>query len=105
MRSKGQVRFITVSSRVQIAAAALVLAAVLLWAVVMAALTTGHFLSRAEQNALDRREAQVSKAEDSVSHYRNDLEAVAESLKRQRSSPPPNRSERLSPYFVLTQQT
>lgn len=31
--------------------------------------------------------------------------ALAESLKRQRSSPPPNRSERLSPYFVLTQQT
>lgn len=29
---------------------------------------------------------------------------LAESLKRQRSSPPPNRSERLSPYFVLTQQ-
>lgn len=31
--------------------------------------------------------------------------SLAESLKRQRSSPPPNRSERLSPYFVLTQQT
>ena len=30
---------------------------------------------------------------------------LAESLKRKRSSPPPNRSERLSPYFVLTQQT
>ncbi|MDN5515801.1 MAG: hypothetical protein L0G82_11245 [Pseudomonas sp.] len=30
---------------------------------------------------------------------------LAESLKQQRSSPPPNRSERLSPYFVLTQQT
>lgn len=30
---------------------------------------------------------------------------LAESLKRQHSSPPPNRSERLSPYFVLTQQT
>ncbi|MDG9978714.1 hypothetical protein [Ectopseudomonas oleovorans] len=30
---------------------------------------------------------------------------LAENLKRQRSSPPPNRSERLSPYFVLTQQT
>ncbi|PKQ43000.1 hypothetical protein CXP40_00210 [Pseudomonas sp. YY-1] len=30
---------------------------------------------------------------------------LAESLKRQRSSPPPNRSERLSHYFVLTQQT
>ncbi|WP_343350019.1 hypothetical protein [Pseudomonas sediminis] len=29
---------------------------------------------------------------------------LAESLKRQRSSPPPSRSERLSPYFVLTQQ-
>ncbi|SFO87555.1 hypothetical protein SAMN05216601_10349 [Ectopseudomonas composti] len=30
---------------------------------------------------------------------------LAESLKRQRSSPPPSRGERLSPYFVLTQQT
>ena len=68
VRSKGQVRFITVSSRVQIAAAALVLAAVLLWIGVMAAVTSGHFLSRAEQNALNRREAQVSQAEDSVSH-------------------------------------
>ena len=29
---------------------------------------------------------------------------LAESLKRQLSSPPPNRSKRLSPYFVLTQQ-
>ncbi|WP_261390595.1 peptidoglycan DD-metalloendopeptidase family protein [Caenibius sp. WL] len=82
VRSKGQVRFITVSSRVQIAAAALVLAAVLLWIGVMAAVTSGHFLSRAEQNALNRREAQVSQAEDSVSHYRNELKAAAESLRR-----------------------
>lgn len=29
---------------------------------------------------------------------------LAESLKRQLSSPPPSRSEQLSPYFVLTQQ-
>ncbi|MBZ9667232.1 hypothetical protein H3221_021060 [Pseudomonas sp. LMG 31766] len=29
---------------------------------------------------------------------------LAESLKRQHSSPPPGRSEQLSPYFVLTQQ-
>lgn len=36
-----------------------------------------------------------------LAHHLN----LAESLKRQRSSPPPNRSERLSPYFVLTQQT
>ncbi|MFV3388253.1 hypothetical protein ACNFCJ_23030 [Pseudomonas sp. NY15364] len=35
-----------------------------------------------------------------LAHHRD----LAESLKRQRSSPPPSRSERLSPYFVLTQQ-
>ena len=29
---------------------------------------------------------------------------LAESLKRQRSNPPPSRGEQLSPYFVLTQQ-
>ncbi len=29
---------------------------------------------------------------------------LAESLKRQRSNPPPSRGEKLSPYFVLTQQ-
>ncbi|WP_417704060.1 hypothetical protein [Pseudomonas sp.] len=30
---------------------------------------------------------------------------LAENLKRGRSSPPPNKSERLSPYFVPTAQT
>jgi hypothetical protein len=30
---------------------------------------------------------------------------LADNLKRQRSSPPPNRSERLSPCFVLVEHT
>ena len=82
MRSHGQVRFIKISSRMQVTLAAITLALVLTWLAVMFNLTSGHVLTRSEQMALNVREAKVESAEHQVSTYRNDLDALAESLRK-----------------------
>jgi len=83
MRSQGQVRFIKVTSRLQIAAAG---AAVLLlggWGVSMGAVAVGHYTSRYERWSLLDREAKVEKAESRVSAYRKNLGGVVDQASAQ----------------------
>lgn len=81
MRSQGQVRFIKISSRVQIAGAALAAALLMAWLVTMA--ITQYAATRDRVALLDR-EAKVATAESRVSEYRDDLGKVARDLdKRQ----------------------
>ena len=82
MRSQGQVRFITISSRLQIVAAAVVAALVLAWLVAMASIAIAQFRSTRDQVALLEREAKVASAESRVSDYRDDLGKVAQDLER-----------------------
>ncbi|MFC4253812.1 peptidoglycan DD-metalloendopeptidase family protein [Croceibacterium xixiisoli] len=82
MRSQGQVRFIKISTRVQIVAAALALSLVLAWLISMMAVAIGQFSARNEMAALLDREAKVASAESRVSAYRDDLESVGDDLQQ-----------------------
>ncbi len=82
MRSEGQVRFITISSRVQIAAAAIVLAIFAVWAVSMSVAGWTQYRATADRLLLLDREAKVATAEDRVDAYRGDIDAVASDLEK-----------------------
>ena len=84
MRSQGQVRFIKISSRFQVIAAAIAGMMLLAWLGTMATVAISHYLSTRERLALLDREAQVASAENRVGAYRKGLDSVASDLaKRQ----------------------
>jgi len=80
MRSQGQVRFIKVSSRLQIAGASVVAAALVAWAGTMATVAISQFIAQTERLALLEREAAVETAESRVATYRSNLDSVADDL-------------------------
>ncbi len=80
MRSQGQVRFIKISSRLQIAAAAVVAVLLLVWVVTMAGMAISQFVASRDRLALLSREAQVASAESRVGEYRDGLDNVASDL-------------------------
>jgi len=82
MRSQGQVRFIRVSSRIQIMGAALVALLLLAWLVTMAVMAISQYTATRDRLALLDREAKVATAESRVSEYRNDLGKVAKDLEK-----------------------
>ena len=84
MRSQGQVRFITISSRVQMIAAAVVVAALLAWAISFAAMGWSQYRAQADRWSLLEREAKVARSEERVNAYRDNLSDVTADLaKRQ----------------------
>lgn len=84
MRSQGQVRFIKLSSRLQMRVAGLVGVLLLAWLVSMVGMGVSQYLAARDRLSLLDREAKVTSAETRVSEYRNDLKGVAEDLgKRQ----------------------
>ena len=85
MRSQGQVRFIRISSKLQMTAAAVVAGVVLAWAVAMAVMIALQFGSTSERLALLEREAKVASAESRVSAYRKDMDQVASDLERRQT--------------------
>jgi murein DD-endopeptidase MepM/ murein hydrolase activator NlpD len=82
MRSHGQVRFVTITSRMQIAAASLVVAVIGGWGLSMAVMAVSQYQARSERLSLIERAAAVAKAEDRVSTYRGDIESVAVDMQR-----------------------
>ncbi len=82
MRSQGQVRFIKLSSRVQMMAAGLVAALVLVWLASLAAMAISSYLSTRDRLSLLDREARVTTAESRVSAYRGDLGKVTDDLQK-----------------------
>lgn len=82
MRSQGQVRFIRISSQLQMTAAAIVALLLLAWVVTMATVTISQLLSTRDRLALLDREAKVTTAESRVSAYRRNLDSVAADLAR-----------------------
>lgn len=85
MRSQGQVRFVRVSSRMQKIAAGLVAAVLLLWVGSIGTMAISQFLSSNDRASLLEREAVVTKAESRVAAYRDDLDTVADDLKRRQT--------------------
>lgn len=86
MRSQGQVRFIKVSTRVQIWAAALVVLLLASWLGTMAAVTINSYLTASDRSALLEREAKVTTAETRVSAYKDDIKGVSEELKKRQEA-------------------
>jgi len=82
MRSQGQVRFITITSRMQITAAALVVALIGGWALSMGVMAVRQYQSEAARWSLLEREAEVATAENRVDAYRDDLAQVTSDLER-----------------------
>lgn len=85
MRSQGQVRFIKISSRMQIAAAAVVALLLLAWLVTMATVSVMQYTASRDRIALIDREAQVATAESRVTEYRDSLDSVASDLSRRQN--------------------
>ena len=84
MRSQGQVRFIKISSRLQIIAAALTVGILLAWAISIAVLGWSQYRTQADRTSLLLREAKVATAEDRVAEYSSEIDNVAKDLvKRQ----------------------
>jgi len=85
MRSHGQVRFIRISSKLQMTAAAVVVGIALAWVLAMAVMIVLQFGSTSERLALLEREAKVASAESRVSAYRQDVDQVASDLERRQA--------------------
>jgi murein DD-endopeptidase MepM/ murein hydrolase activator NlpD len=82
MRSQGQVRFITITSRMQIAAASLAVAVLGGWGVSMGVMAVSQYTSRAERISLLEREAEVASAENRQKAYSDDINEVADDVAR-----------------------
>lgn len=82
MRSQGQVRFIRLSSRLQMAVAGLAGALAALWLATMAAVAVSSLIQQQDQTSLKDREARAISAESRVAAYRQDVNAVAGDLAR-----------------------
>ncbi|MBH0111504.1 peptidoglycan DD-metalloendopeptidase family protein [Novosphingobium sp. YJ-S2-02] len=80
MRSQGQVRFIRISSRLQVVAAASAGALAIAWGGSLGAVALAGMSADAEQAALQQREAEVARAENRVARYRSQTEEVASDL-------------------------
>lgn len=82
MRSQGQVRFIKVSSRLQMTVAGAVAALLLVWLISMAAMAVASFAGTSDRLALLEREAKVAKSASRVAAYRKDIDSVAADLQK-----------------------
>ncbi len=85
MRSQGQVRFIKISSGLQLAAATLVVALLAAWVVTMAAMTINQYTASRDRIALLDREAKAQRSESRVAQYREGLDSVASDLARRQN--------------------
>ena len=82
MRSQGQVRFVTITSKMQILAAGMVLAVLVGWLATMGAMAFTQWSASSERAALLDREATVAASETRLDAYRGDLEATTADLAR-----------------------
>ena len=82
MRSQGQVRFVKLSSRLQIIVVGVVAMLLLAWLVSAASMAISEYTAHRDRIALQNREAKVASAEGRVSAYRKDLDSVATDLEK-----------------------
>lgn len=82
MRSKGQVRFITLTSRVQMMAAGLAVAVIGGWGISISAVAISQYRAEAQRLSLLEREAEVASAESRQAAYRDDIDQVAADVAR-----------------------
>ncbi len=82
MRSQGQVRFIKLSSRLQMTTAALVAGLALVWLISLAAMGASHYFSTRDRLSLLDREAKVTSSESRVAAYGDNIAKTTDEIKR-----------------------
>jgi murein DD-endopeptidase MepM/ murein hydrolase activator NlpD len=85
MRSEGNVRYLRISSRLQMTAAAIVAALLFAWVGTLAGVALSSFFEQRDAMALLNREAEVTSAESRIAAYRKDVDSVADDLARRQS--------------------
>jgi murein DD-endopeptidase MepM/ murein hydrolase activator NlpD len=80
MRTEGHVRYLRVSSRLQMTLAAIVAALLLAWVLTIGGVAVSSLLERHNNWVMLNREAKVTKAESRIAAYRHDVDAVADDL-------------------------
>ena len=82
MRSQGQVRFIKLSSRMQMRVAGLVAVLALVWVLSIGGMAISQYLHSRDRLSLLDREAKVTSAESRLNAYGSDIDKVKDDLKR-----------------------
>ncbi len=82
MRADGEVKFVRISGKLQMTAAAAVCAVLLLWIGALGWALAAQILAGSERSSLQSREAAVARAEEQVARYRNGIGGVAQELER-----------------------
>lgn len=85
MRSQGQIKFVKVSGRLQMAIAGSVMAAIMLWLLVTLSMLVSQYSISAERLALVRKQAQVESSASRVAAYRSSVNDVAEDLEKRQA--------------------
>ncbi len=85
MRSQGQIKFVKVSSRLQMTIAGAIAAALLLWMLVTLAMLASQYSISAERLALVRKQAEVESSASRVKAYRSSVNDVAVDLEKRQA--------------------
>lgn len=85
MRSEGHVRYLRITSRLQMTAAAIIAGLLFAWVATMAAVALSSWLERRDAAAMLNREAKVTSAESRIAAYRQDVDDVAGDLDRRQA--------------------
>ena len=85
MRSQGQIKFVKVSSRLQMTMAGGVAAALLLWLMVTLAMLASQYSISAERMALVAKQAEVESSASRVKAYRSSVNDVAADLEKRQA--------------------
>ncbi|MGB3798105.1 MAG: M23 family metallopeptidase [Alteraurantiacibacter sp.] len=80
MRSQGQVRFLTITTRMQMGVAGTAAAITMAWVASLAVMGISQWQANAERTSLMHREAQVATAEDRFSAYSDNLASTVSDL-------------------------
>ncbi len=80
MRSDGQVRFIKISSRLQMTAAGIAVAVVLVWLAALAVMGWNQYRAEADLASFEQEKVQVATAQERIKDYGGDMDRVVDDL-------------------------
>ena len=80
MRTEGHVRYLRLTTRLQMTAAAVIAGLLFAWVATLAGVAIASWLERRDARSLLNREAKVTSAESRIAAYRKDVDSVADDL-------------------------
>ena len=85
MRSQGQIKFIKISSRLQMTVVGIAAGALMLWVLITLAMLVSQYTISAERLALVRKQAEVASSASRVDAYRSSVNDVAADLEKRQA--------------------